>query len=268
MIQILSCRAETTMPDGKTVERLKCDGFSSNVGVRTLLGWSAPPIFPVGKYLLVFSGYNNKDSGWSDAATDATKCISMELPEYETIACLWPGRGLNLLESVEFHKARQNALLAAPLYADVLERMVADGSEVVLMGHSCGCWLIYNIMTMAKCSVKATIWMEAAVRQSEVSGALVGSSFGTFVNFHSRTDSALTLMQKDFVDEAGGWGNLLKAFLSKSISSSEAIVGMAGFPGAINHDFTGIIGSRHGDGKSCPETWRLTRAALNLETAK
>lgn len=262
---IVSSRASCIMPDGLTVRPF--DVNESSVAIYY------PEEIPT-RSMLFFAGYNNPLKGWHDSAIDAVYSMATHMRErgitYRPVAALWAGRGENVVEKIQFHVARKSAVLAAQVYyAPLVTQLLRQGKDIVLVGHSCGCYLIQRILERIPeggKKLRAVIWMEAAMRQAETTLEVIERSTEQLINFHSREDSALKFMQRDFVDEAGGWWGGLKALFSGRNERREPIVGMHGIPYSsrviLNVDHTAIIGARHSDGRHYPGTWELIAREL------
>lgn len=241
MFTILSCRGTQTMPDG-TSAYLNVDTFGQSIQPSVVL--------PRGSWALVFAGFNNPVNGWEDSATKSAAAMSVNIPTDHVAACLWPGRGASLLQHVELSSARVNAIQAAKMYQPLVEGLLARGDKVYLFGHSCGCWLSYNLLSLLSRPVDGVVHMEAAIRVCEVDVKVYAEKTKKFLNFHSLQDSALRAMRADFVDQHR---------FDKTFDPTARIVGMDGIACAQNVDLTNIIKTRHSDGIAYPATWTAVK---------
>lgn len=257
---ILSNRALMRMPDAETWECLDTDHFNATLTLKESFDepWLPAPVEDSGllrsifgtSCLLIFGGYNQPIEGWKDSALNATRGIDSTLADLgcsaTRVACLWPCRGQNLFEKIGFAEARRNAAKSAAQFVPFVRALLAAGVHVSLMGHSCGGFMAYLIASNVA-GIKNVILMNAAMRQSEFDAkALVNAQ--RWLCFHSKEDSALKLMQADFVDQGASSRlsmlNPLNWF--KSLQADEPIVGMHGIPcGGENIDLTAKIHADH-----------------------
>ena len=271
---ILSNRGELSLPDRKQTRGFwDNDKFNSEVMLK-ISATNAWMPFPYkdasslrtvfgGHALFIFGGYNQKNKGWDDAALDAARVVDSTLLEMRAnvgrVAGLWPCRGQNVLETIEFAIARKNASTSAAQFAPCVSALLSAGVAVSLMGHSCGGYIAYLIAARSiGRRLRNVVLMNAAMRQSEWDPS-VAIAAEQWLCFHSTEDKALRTMQLDFIDEAGSngfWGGILNVFRGKN-KVDEPIVGMHGIPQVAlnieNVDVTEDIGGDHSAARYVPD---------------
>lgn len=271
----LSCRGPIVLPDGYTVAYLDADLFGTDLMMCMEWDkWESARLPAVARhYLFLFAGYNQAPQGWYDPASDGARSIALWVRDYDipyqVVNCLWPGLGETFVQKVQFHWARENAQESAKRYAPLIDKLLEGGATVSFMGHSCGCWLIHELIQCLQHheAIKAVILMEAAMRQSEFKTVILSDHPHVFwLNFHSSRDSALRQMQLDFVDEAGNWWVAIRRLFHFENQANEPIVGMHGIPSILpnvtNVELTTTIRQRHSDGRHVPQVWQKIAALL------
>lgn len=261
---ILSNRDLVKMPTGEPAY-LDLNEFADKLYMRDEMGeWmpANPDVVTSSAITLAFAGYNNPRKVWGDSAITAARFLDSVLRAHgytsEIAAALWPGRGENILEVIAFHKARENAAESALQYAPFVVELLKRGVRVSVIGHSAGGYLASLLawhVGKAGQRLHAVILMEAAMRQAELRTEMLAGA-RAWLNFHSGEDNALEVMQRDFVDEAGGLWAGFKALLRRTNQRREPLVGMHGIQHederVINIDLTTVIGDEHSGAHHVP----------------
>lgn len=252
---LLSNRGLVKMPNGEPAY-LDLDTFADQIYQRTEDGeWSPVDLEGLGsirRITLAFSGYNNRRKIWADDAISGARDLDSLFPLANVAAALWPCRGENLIQTVQFHKARLNAARSAlEFYAPLVATIITRGIQVSVIGHSCGGYLaalLAGEIAKGGQRLHSVILMEAAMRCSEFSTIMLAGAH-QWLCFHSADDNALEVMQRDPVDEAGGRWAAIARYITGRNERREPIVGMRGIPFSdpcvTNSDLTATVGDEH-----------------------